>query len=166
MSPSAPAAAPPRDGTGRGLLIAAPSSGAGKTTVTLGLLRALRDAGHAARGAKSGPDYIDPRFHEAATGRPCPNLDAWAMDAATLRGLAAGPGLCVVEGAMGLFDGAAIRSPRPVVSMERPSPADEPLTRSPPGAPVRAGRGSGAGAPRPSRASRGLGATRPHAPRR
>ena len=92
---------------GRGLLVAAPSSGAGKTTVTLGLLRALRDAGHPVRGAKSGPDYIDPRFHEAATGQPCPNLDAWAMDNATLRGLAAGPGLCVVEGAMGLFDGAA-----------------------------------------------------------
>ena len=92
--------------TGRGLLIAAPSSGAGKTTVTLGLLRALRDAGTDVRGAKSGPDYIDPRFHEAATGRPCPNLDAWAMDPGTLRGLAAGPGLLVVEGAMGLCDGA------------------------------------------------------------
>ncbi|MBM2577995.1 cobyrinate a,c-diamide synthase [Jannaschia sp. Os4] len=92
--------------SGGGLLIAAPSSGAGKTTVTLGLLRALRDAGHGVRGAKSGPDYIDPRFHEAATGRPCPNLDAWAMDGATLRGLAAGPGLLVVEGAMGLCDGA------------------------------------------------------------
>ncbi|UWQ20566.1 cobyrinate a,c-diamide synthase [Jannaschia sp. W003] len=90
-----------------GLLIAAPASGAGKTTVTLGLLRALRDRGEAVRGAKSGPDYIDPRFHEAASGAPCPNLDAWAMDAATLRGLAAGPGTLVVEGAMGLFDASA-----------------------------------------------------------
>ena len=89
-----------------GLIVAAPASGAGKTTVTLGLLRALRDAGHAVRGAKSGPDYIDGRFHEAATGLPCPNLDAWAMPPATIRGLAAGPGLLVVEGAMGLFDGA------------------------------------------------------------
>ena len=90
-----------------GLIVAAPSSGAGKTTVTLGLLRALRDAGHDVRGAKSGPDYIDPRFHEAATGRPCPNLDAWAMGRDMLHGLAAGPGLLIVEGAMGLFDGAA-----------------------------------------------------------
>lgn len=96
----------PSQKDGAGLMIAAPASGAGKTTVTLGLLRALRDGGHPVRGAKSGPDYIDGRFHEAATGLPCPNLDAWAMDAATLRGLAAGPGLLVVEAAMGLFDGA------------------------------------------------------------
>ncbi|WP_138468711.1 cobyrinate a,c-diamide synthase [Poseidonocella sp. HB161398] len=91
---------------GRGLILAAPSSGAGKTTVTLGLLRALRDRGMAVRGAKSGPDYIDPRFHEAASGQPCPNLDAWAMSPARLAQLAAGPGLLLAEGAMGLFDGA------------------------------------------------------------
>ena len=91
---------------GRGLIVSAPSSGAGKTTVTLGLLRALRRGGTAVRGAKSGPDYIDPRFHAAATGVPCPNLDAWAMSRGRLRALAAGPGLLLVEGAMGLFDGA------------------------------------------------------------
>jgi cobyrinic acid a,c-diamide synthase len=91
---------------GRGLILAAPSSGAGKTTVTLGLLRALRDRGLSVRGAKSGPDYIDPRFHEAAAGVPCPNLDAWAMTGDRLRALAAGDGLLLVEGAMGLFDGA------------------------------------------------------------
>ena len=62
-----------------GLILAAPSSGAGKTTITLGLLRALNDAGHPTRSAKSGPDYIDPQFHAAASGRPCMNLDAWAM---------------------------------------------------------------------------------------
>ncbi|RLJ59859.1 cobyrinic acid a,c-diamide synthase [Litoreibacter meonggei] len=92
---------------GHGLLIAAPSSGSGKTTVTLGLLRALSRRG-VVRGAKSGPDYIDPRFHEAACGQPCPNLDAWAMSAPRIRGLAqgAGDGFLVVEGAMGLFDGA------------------------------------------------------------
>ncbi|PWJ20352.1 cobyrinate a,c-diamide synthase [Jannaschia seohaensis] len=89
-----------------GLILAAPASGSGKTTITLGLLRALRDAGVAVRGAKSGPDYIDPRFHEAASGAPCPNLDAWAMVPETLAGLAAGPGLLLIEGAMGLFDGA------------------------------------------------------------
>jgi cobyrinic acid a,c-diamide synthase len=90
----------------RGLLVAAPSSGSGKTTVTLGLLRALRRRGVAVHGAKSGPDYIDPRFHEAACGAPCMNLDAWAMGPARLRALASGERLLVVEGAMGLFDGA------------------------------------------------------------
>ena len=89
-----------------GLIIAAPSSGAGKTTVTLGLLRALARRGVAVRGAKSGPDYIDPRFHEAACGTPCFNLDAWAMSEDRIRVLASGDGLLVVEGAMGLFDGA------------------------------------------------------------
>ncbi|MDA9980069.1 cobyrinate a,c-diamide synthase [Yoonia sp.] len=86
-------------------LIAAPSSGSGKTTITLGLLRALsRDT--AVRGAKSGPDYIDPRFHEAACGQTCLNLDAWAMSPARIRSLAAGPIPVIIEGAMGLFDGA------------------------------------------------------------
>lgn len=91
---------------GRGLILAAPSSGAGKTTVTLGLLAALARRGFAPRSAKSGPDYIDPRFHAAATGTDCVNLDAWAMSPARLRSLAAGPGLLMIEGAMGLFDGA------------------------------------------------------------
>lgn len=91
---------------GRGLILAAPSSGSGKTTVTLGLLRALARQGLAVRGAKSGPDYIDPRFHAAASGAPCLNLDAWAMAPERIRALAAGPGLLLIEGAMGLFDGA------------------------------------------------------------
>lgn len=89
-----------------GLIIAAPASGSGKTTVTLGLLRALRRRGVTLRAAKSGPDYIDPRFHEAACGVACVNLDAWAMGEARLRALAAGEGMLVIEGAMGLFDGA------------------------------------------------------------
>ncbi|WP_210526809.1 cobyrinate a,c-diamide synthase [Rubellimicrobium arenae] len=89
-----------------GLIVAAPSSGSGKTTVTLGLLRALSRKGVPVRAAKSGPDYIDPRFHEAACGQPCVNLDAWAMSEDRLRSLAAGGGLLVIEGAMGLFDGA------------------------------------------------------------
>ncbi|EAQ01217.1 cobyrinic acid a,c-diamide synthase [Pseudooceanicola batsensis HTCC2597] len=89
-----------------GLILAAPQSGAGKTTLTLALLRLLARQGHDVRGAKSGPDYIDPRFHEAACGRDCPNLDAWAMTPARIRALAAGPGTLIVEGAMGLFDGA------------------------------------------------------------
>lgn len=92
--------------TGQGLILAAPSSGAGKTTVTLGLLRALARAGHPVRSAKSGPDYIDPRFHAAASGQDCVNLDAWAMSRARVQALAAGPGILLIEGAMGLFDGA------------------------------------------------------------
>ncbi len=89
-----------------GLIIAAPGSGAGKTTVTLALLRLLSRQGVPVRGAKSGPDYIDPRFHEAACGMPCPNLDAWAMSPERIRALASGDGLLIIEGAMGLFDGA------------------------------------------------------------
>jgi len=91
---------------GTGLIIAAPHSGSGKTTITLGLLRALSRAGHPVRSAKSGPDYIDPRFHEAASGTPCRTLDAWAMAPERLCALASGPGLLIIEGAMGLFDGA------------------------------------------------------------
>ena len=89
-----------------GLIIAAPASGSGKTTVTLGLLRALRRAGHEIRSAKSGPDYIDPAFHAAASGSACVNLDAWAMTPERIKTLAAGPTDLIVEGAMGLFDGA------------------------------------------------------------
>ncbi|MEM8689525.1 MAG: cobyrinate a,c-diamide synthase [Pseudomonadota bacterium] len=94
----------------KGLVIAAPSSGSGKTLVTLGLLRALAKAGHNVGSAKAGPDYIDPRFHEAATGRPCVNLDAWAMPPQRVAAIAAqaaeGRDLLVIEGVMGLFDGA------------------------------------------------------------
>jgi len=87
-------------------LIAAPGSGSGKTTITLGLLRALTQRGIAVRGAKSGPDYIDPRFHAAACGRECFNLDAWAMSPKRIASLAAGDVPLIIEGAMGLFDGA------------------------------------------------------------
>ncbi|MGO7309702.1 cobyrinic acid a,c-diamide synthase, partial [Rhizobium ruizarguesonis] len=62
-----------------GLLIAAPSSGACKTTVTLGLLRALRRRGIAVAPGKAGPDYIDTAFHAAASGTLCLNFDPWAM---------------------------------------------------------------------------------------
>lgn len=90
----------------KGLILAAPASGSGKTTVTLGLLRALREAGVKVRGAKSGPDYIDPRFHQAACGASCFNLDAWAMPPEMVAGLTPDDGLLLIEGAMGLFDGA------------------------------------------------------------
>jgi cobyrinic acid a,c-diamide synthase len=94
-----------------GLLIAAPASGSGKTVVTLALVRAFRRAGVAAQPCKVGPDYIDPAFHAAASGRPALNLDPWAMRPATLAGLVERLGqqadIVVGEGVMGLFDGAA-----------------------------------------------------------
>lgn len=96
----------------RGLVISAPASGQGKTTVTLGLLRALSRRGVDLRSAKSGPDYIDPAFHAAATGHPCVTLDAWAMAPEQLRTRAPGDGeMLIVEGAMGLFDGADTGTP-------------------------------------------------------
>ncbi|MGD9744095.1 MAG: cobyrinate a,c-diamide synthase [Dongiaceae bacterium] len=93
----------------RGLVIAAPASGSGKTVFTLGLLRALRRRACAVTSFKAGPDYIDPAFHAAATGAPCRNLDPWAMRPGTLARLiarAGGSELAILEGAMGLFDGA------------------------------------------------------------
>ena len=92
----------------RGLLISAPSSGTGKTTVTLGLLRALRNRGFTVQPFKSGPDYIDPAFHRFAAGRPSFNLDTWAMGSASLRSIeqkALGSDIIVAEGSMGLYDG-------------------------------------------------------------
>ncbi len=93
----------------RGLIIAAPRSGGGKTTVTLALAAALRRRGMALRTAKSGPDYIDPAFHAVATGAPSPNLDSWAMSpellGAVLGDVGRGADLLLVESAMGLFDG-------------------------------------------------------------
>lgn len=95
-----------------GLLVSAPASGTGKTTVMLGLLRALSDDGLTVQPFKSGPDYIDPAFHRAATGRASFNLDTWAMGEAlfaTLAAQARGADICVAEGSMGLFDGVATR---------------------------------------------------------
>lgn len=93
----------------KAIVVAAPSSGSGKTLLTLGLLRAFRDTGLRTASAKVGPDYIDPRFHEAATGRACYNLDPWAMPQgqihALLAELARDSDLVIIEGVMGLFDG-------------------------------------------------------------
>lgn len=94
----------------RGLVIAAPASGSGKTLIVMGLARALTRRGLTVRVAKSGPDFIDPGFHAAAAGAAAINLDAWAMRRETLLSLAAGmeaeADIVLCEGAMGLFDGA------------------------------------------------------------
>jgi cobyrinic acid a,c-diamide synthase len=97
--------------TARGLIIAAARSGSGKTTATLGLLAAFRRRGVAVRAAKAGPDYIDPAFHAAAAGKLGVNLDSWAMPPALIETLigdaAQAAELVIIEGVMGLFDGAA-----------------------------------------------------------
>src|SRR5690606_25261624 len=107
-------AAPVADGRSvssmtRGLIVGAARSGSGKTSVAIGLMRALRRRGFVVAGAKSGPDYIDPGFHAAATGRPGVNLDSWAMAPGLLDALlsrqADGADLLIAESAMGLFDG-------------------------------------------------------------
>ncbi|WP_134724771.1 cobyrinate a,c-diamide synthase [Paracoccus luteus] len=93
-----------------GIIVAAPASGTGKTTVALGLMAAFRAQGLAVAPFKNGPDYIDPAFHAAATGRDSFNLDTWAMSRAQVAGLAGtagGADLAIAEGSMGLYDGVA-----------------------------------------------------------
>ncbi|MEU6867857.1 cobyrinate a,c-diamide synthase [Streptomyces sp. NPDC046876] len=95
------------------LVIAAPSSGSGKTTVATGLMAAFAGRGLAVSPHKAGPDYIDPGYHALATGRPGRNLDAFMCGPELVGPLfahgAAGCDLAVVEGVMGLYDGAAGR---------------------------------------------------------
>jgi cobyrinic acid a,c-diamide synthase len=93
------------------VVVAGTHSGVGKTTVATGLVAALRAAGHRPATAKVGPDFIDPGYHALASGRPPRNLDAWLCGVEAIAPLAAragaGADLLVVEGVMGLFDGAA-----------------------------------------------------------
>jgi cobyrinic acid a,c-diamide synthase len=93
-----------------GLIFAAPKSGSGKTVITAAVLRHLRGRELRVAAAKCGPDYIDPTFHALASGRPCVNLDPWAMRSSTVAGLVrdleSRAELVLCEGVMGLFDGA------------------------------------------------------------
>ncbi|KAA3510660.1 cobyrinate a,c-diamide synthase [Agrobacterium rosae] len=98
--------------TARAIIIGAPRSGSGKTSVTIGLLRAFARRGVKVRGIKTGPDYIDPGFHAFAAGTPGLNLDSWAMQPDLLRHLFAQQAedaeLVLIESAMGLFDGIVV----------------------------------------------------------
>lgn len=94
---------------GQAVILAAPESGSGKTTLTLALLRAMRRRGIVVGSAKIGPDYIDPTFHRAASGRPCLSIDSWAMQQSTFyhqtQRITHENDFTLVEGVMGLFDG-------------------------------------------------------------
>ncbi|MDA0318450.1 MAG: cobyrinate a,c-diamide synthase [Proteobacteria bacterium] len=95
-----------------GILISAPSSGTGKTTVMLGLLRAFSDMGLRVQPFKSGPDYIDPAFHHAAARKASFNLDSWGMDEALMNKIVAegeDADIAITEGSMGLYDGVATK---------------------------------------------------------
>ncbi len=91
------------------VVVAAPASGSGKTTVATGLIGALRQAGHTVAPFKVGPDFIDPGYHALAAGRPGRNLDSVLVGEQLIGPLyahgAGGADIAVVEGVMGLFDG-------------------------------------------------------------
>lgn len=93
------------------LVIAGLASGAGKTTVTVALARALRARGLTVATFKCGPDYLDPTYHARAAGAACHNLDGWMMGKDAVRGTFAraahGADVALVEGVMGVFDGAS-----------------------------------------------------------
>lgn len=96
------------------ILIAGTHSGAGKTTLTMGLMAAFKKRGLTVQGFKCGPDYIDPAYHTAITGRPSRNLDSWMMNHGLVRQVflhgSKGADLSIMEGVMGFYDGKSSTS--------------------------------------------------------
>lgn len=96
------------------IMFAGTSSNVGKTTVVMGIMRALSQRKLKVQGYKAGPDYIDPAFHTFATGLQSRNLDTWMLDETTIQGLLAKQeekcDVAVMEGVMGMYDGADVRS--------------------------------------------------------
>ena len=113
----------PAGALGARVVVAGTHSGVGKTTVATGLMAALRRAGHRPAAAKVGPDFIDPGYHALACGRPPRNLDAWICGPDAIAPLAAraaeGADVLVVEGVMGLFDGASDGTPTSTADVAR-----------------------------------------------
>lgn len=105
------------------VVIAGTHSGVGKTTVATGLMAALRSAGYRPAPAKVGPDFIDPGYHALACSRPPRNLDAWLCGSDAIKPLAARAGensdILIIEGVMGLFDGAADNTPSSTADIAR-----------------------------------------------
>ncbi|MFD4929248.1 cobyrinate a,c-diamide synthase [Peribacillus butanolivorans] len=93
----------------RRLVIAGTGSGVGKTTLTIGIMAALQKKGYTVQGFKCGPDYIDPTYHTAVTGRTSRNLDSWMFEHDIVREIlnkaSIGADISIIEGVMGFFDG-------------------------------------------------------------
>ncbi|AXN41135.1 cobyrinic acid a,c-diamide synthase [Peribacillus butanolivorans] len=93
----------------RRLVIAGTGSGVGKTTLTIGIMAALQKKGYTVQGFKCGPDYIDPTYHTAVTGRTSRNLDSWMFEHNIVREIlnkaSIGADISIIEGVMGFFDG-------------------------------------------------------------
>lgn len=93
----------------RRIVIAGTGSGVGKTTLTIGLMSAFKKKGLVVQGFKCGPDYIDPTYHTAVTGRPSRNLDSWMLDHELVKEIAVqgsnGADISIIEGVMGFYDG-------------------------------------------------------------
>ena len=106
----------------KGLVIGGTRSGVGKTVAAMAVMHALREAGHAVQPAKTGPDFIDPSHHEHATSEPSRTLDTWLAGAeGVVRNYWRGTGdVCVVEGAMGLYDGDVSSTARVAEVLELP----------------------------------------------
>ena len=94
----------------KSIIVSSNSSGGGKTTVTIGLMKALMKKGHKVQGYKVGPDYIDPAFHRSITGTSSRNLDLYLMGEEGVKAsFSRGKGeLGIIEGVMGLYDGKGI----------------------------------------------------------